>query len=254
MMRVLVLTVAIVAGFCVQEATSHENEVTITLRGDERCILSNGTPNHDIGQFPNSGNPHSFSEQQVEVCVDATPTRGAQADSNVQSSGISLTGIVFRPGTADFFDASSPRGFSRDSSSGWRLEGMGAADLLGMDKNNAHVDHRGLYHYHGVSDSLVQSVSGTQIGYAADGFEIHYVGDAAVPGWQLNSGTRETAPFGAYDGTYVEDWVFVAGSGNLDECNGAMLNGAYVYFATDSYPFFPRCFWGEVSADFRGRR
>ncbi|MEL6690365.1 MAG: YHYH protein [Pseudomonadota bacterium] len=55
---------------------------------------------------------------------------------------------------------------------------------------------------------------------------------------------------GAHDGTYEEDYEYVAGSGNLDECNGAMVNGQYMYFATDTYPFFPRCFTGTVSSDF----
>jgi len=41
--------------------------------------------------------------------------------------------------------------------------------------------------------------------------------------------------------------------GNPDECNGAMSNGAYYYFAKDTYPFFPRCFPGTVSDDFLGR-
>ena len=42
-------------------------------------------------------------------------------------------------------------------------------------------------------------------------------------------------------------------SENLDEYNGAMSNGAYYYFATETYPFFPRCFLGTVSDDFLGR-
>ena len=33
-------------------------------------------------------------------------------------------------------------------------------------------------------------------------------------------------------------------------CNGGTLNGKYVYFATDEFPFFPRCHWGNVSKDF----
>lgn len=125
--------------------------------------------------------------------------------------------------------------------------------MLGMDSNNAHVDHRGLYHYHAPAPALTTSLDGTLIGYAADGFPIHYVGDRAQPSWQLKTGTRPTAPKGRYDGTYEQDWKHVAGSGNLDECNGASVNGSYVYFATDSFPFFPRCFRGTVSADFLGR-
>ncbi|MEJ1992198.1 MAG: YHYH protein [Maritimibacter sp.] len=41
-----------------------------------------------------------------------------------------------------------------------------------------------------------------------------------------------------------------AGSGTLDECNSRMIGGTYTYFATDTYPFFPRCFKGHVSRDF----
>jgi hypothetical protein len=32
-----------------------------------------------------------------------------------------------------------------------------------------------------------------------------------------------------------------------------MVDGVYTYFATDTYPFFPRCFRGEVPARFMVR-
>ncbi|MBL4766843.1 MAG: YHYH protein [Rhodobacteraceae bacterium] len=32
--------------------------------------------------------------------------------------------------------------------------------------------------------------------------------------------------------------------GNLDECNGAILGGEYVYIVTDAYPFYTRCLYG----------
>ncbi len=253
MFRLLTLA-ALLAGTVATSAIAHENDVSITRQGDALCIASNGSPDHDIGSFPNSGNPHSFQAQNVSVCVDATPTYTGQMTTETHSSGISVTGILFRPGTADYYDASSPRGHSRDPSSGWNLEGMGSADALGMDAANAHVDHRGLYHYHAVADSFLDNRDDSLIGWAADGFEIHYVGDQAQSSWQLRDGTRSTAPYGVFDGSYEEDWEFVAGSGNLDQCNGAMMGGDYVYFATDTFPFFPRCFMGEVSSDFTGRR
>jgi hypothetical protein len=110
-----------------------------------------------------------------------------------------------------------------------------------------------LYHYHAPNAPLLKDLDGRLIGYAADGFPIHYIADKAASSWQLKSGTRPTEPGGEYDGTYEEDWVFQAGSGNLDECNGATVDGKYTYFATDSFPFFPRCFKGSVSQDFKGR-
>ena len=253
MLRIAVLSATILTGTFVQHAHAHNNKVSIKTQGDQRCIQSNGTPNHDIGTFPTRGNPNTFRAQSVKVCVDATPAKTGRTVTRTNASGISLTGIFFRPGTADYYDPSSRRGHSRDSSSGWRLEGMGAATMLGMDHANAHVDGRGLYHYHAPASQLTDSLKGSLIGYAADGFPIHYSGSKAQSSWQLKSGTRPNGPRGRYDGTYEQDWIYKAGSGNLDECNGATVDGNYMYFATDTYPFFPRCFKGTVSSDFTGR-
>lgn len=255
MRRIPFLPGILVLGFlCLAAGTAraHENEVNIFRQGDALCFRSNATPPHDIGQFPNRGNPHRFQSQSLSVCVPGTPERTGTIDRRASASGVTLAGILIRPGTADFYDAQSPRGHSRNPSSGWRLDGMNPDNILGLDANAAHVDHRGLYHYHGVTDALTVSANATLIGYAADGFEIHLT-DGAQSSWRLRQGRRQSAPFGQFDGTYEQDWIYVPGSGNLDECNGAEVNGRYVYFATDSYPFFPRCFVGTVSDDFKVR-
>ncbi len=217
------------------------NQVTVETSGSQTCITSNGLPDHGTGTFPNPNNPHAMRAQNTRVCVPAAPEKGRRAQE-VTTVGIARNGVLIRPGTADYFDAGSRRGHSRNPASGWNLEGMGSSEMLGLDANNAHVDQRGLYHYHGVPKALISG--DTQIGWAADGFEIHYVGNAAVPSYQLKSGRRPTAPGGQYDGSYVEDFQFKRGTGNLDKCNGAMMGGKYVYFATDSFPFFPRCLYG----------
>lgn len=49
----------------------------------------------------------------------------------VKTVGIAKNGIIIRPGTADYFDASSPRGHSCNRSSGWNLDGMGPDNTLG---------------------------------------------------------------------------------------------------------------------------
>ncbi|WP_055083020.1 YHYH protein [Jannaschia donghaensis] len=222
--------------------------VTITVDGDQRCIASNGVPDHETGPWRAGA---TVEEQDHRFCMDATPgltdtiTRGARV------SGITLTGIPLRPGTAEYYDATSERGYSRDPSSGWNVEGMGG---LIMDAQNAHVDGQGMYHYHGIPSAVTSQLESTLFGYAADGFEIHYMGDQAQSSWQLKSGERDSGPGGVHDGTYEQDYEYVAQSGTLDECNGALLDGQYVYFATDTYPFFPRCFKGTVSSDFIGGR
>jgi len=228
------------------------NWVEISERGNQICIRSNNVPNHATGQFPNRGNPHTMRAQKINVCVNSNPRKRNRASGTGPGAiGIALNGVLIRPGTADYWDPRSPRGHSRDRGSGWNLEGMGAAKLLGMDSANAHVDNRGKYHYHGTPISALKTRGGTQVGYASDGFEIHYVGSKAKSGYLLKKGTRPSGPGGRYDGTYVEDWVYVGGAGTLDQCNGGMLNGKFVYFATNTYPYYPRCLWGQPSRDFR---
>ena len=174
--KTLILASIVVLGLAAL-ATAAVKQVRQTTNGDMRCISSNGIPDHDVRQFPNRGNPHAISAQDIELCVTLTPEKGDVA-REVPVTGIAQNGILIRPGTADYYDASSPRGHSRDRSSGWNLEAMGAGNL-GLDAQNAHVDRRGLYHYHGVAPALAEA-EGTLIGYAAGEFQIHYAGASAV--------------------------------------------------------------------------
>ena len=38
--------------------------------------------------------------------------------------------------------------------------------------------------------------------------------------WRLKKGKRNVEPFGKHNGAFKEDYEFVEGSGDLDECNG----------------------------------
>ena len=249
--RIIILATASVAVAGVAYAA--RNQVSIKKSSQQICIKTNGIPNHSIGKFPNKGNPHSIKTQNKKYCFSANPKKSSSAKKQRGAVGVGLNGVAIRPGTADYYDAGSRRGFSRNRRSGWNLEGIGPKNILGMDRNNAHVDERGLYHYHGKPTGLLAKVSGSHIGYAADGFEIHYVGTKAKSGWKLKSGTRPSAPGGKYDGTYVQDYSYVGGSGKLDKCNGGTLNGKFVYFATTTYPFYPRCLWGSANRSFSNR-
>lgn len=229
-------------------ACSGHSHAVFTLEDDQRCIESDGIPDHETGPWRAGA---IVEQQNHRFCMDATPELTNTIAQNARISGITITGIPMRPGTAEYYDASFERGYSRNPASGWNVEGLGG---LIMDAQNAHVDGDGMYHYHGVPPFVVDHLKGTLFGYAADGFEIHYVGNAERSSWQLKPGERESGPGGVHDGTYVQDYEFVAGSGTLDECNGAMRDGQYIYFATEAFPFFPRCFKGTVSPDFIGGR
>ena len=220
----------------------------------QTCISSDGIPNHKIGNFPTRGNPHKFKKQKIKFCFPENPVKTDKNKYIASVSGITLTGIPIRPRTSDWYDKNASKKHSKDKSSGLNLEAIRPYEkIFGIDDNNGHVDHRGLYHYHKSNSSLVLNGS-PLIGYAADGFEILYMPEKVKSSWRLKKGKRNVEPFGKYNGAFKEDYEFVEGSGDLDECNGKFVNGIYKYFATESFPFFPRCHWGKISKDFRPKR
>ena len=67
-------------------------------------------------------------------------------------------------------------------------------------------------------------------------------------------------PGGKYDGTFIGDYEFVEGHGDLDECNGRFTitpefpKGTYAYFLTEDWPVIPRLFRGTPHQSFaKGR-
>ena len=52
-------------------------------------------------------------------------------------------------------------------------------------------------------------------------------------------------------GHFVQDWEYVEGSGDLDECNGMTVNGSYGYYVTVGYPYVVGCYKGAVDESFR---
>ncbi|MEM9211956.1 MAG: YHYH protein [Pseudomonadota bacterium] len=219
--------------------------VSVIETEDQRCITSDGLPEHEAG-----GGAHGAQAIAQTFCLPRDPVKSHRPSESAAIIGILLNGVIVRPSTAEFYDPSAPRGFSRNRSSGWRLDALGNPEIFRVDANSGHADRRGLYHYHGMPAALIPTGQDTMIGYAADGHEIHYAGEQARSSYVLKSGLRPSGPGGPYDGTYDEDYAYVAGAGNLDECNGAMVDGAYIYFATDTYPYFQRCHFGKVSDDF----
>jgi hypothetical protein len=113
-----------------------------------------------------------------------------------------------------------------------------------------------------------------QIGWAADGFPLYAVyGYADADNAEgkivelkssnrLKRGTRPAGaqnPGGKYDGTFIQDYEYVAGAGDLDECNGRFCktpeypDGTYAYFLTNEWPVIPRAFRG-TPVNLRGPR
>ncbi len=241
--------------------------VKITTNGRTRTITSNGLPTHAVGRYPNAGNPNTIAAQNHRFQVPLSPRVGAAKALLMGASfGVAVNGVPFDPNAAEFW-----RGNPR---SGWEYNALGGAVSLGLDANYAHVQPGGAYHYHGLPVGLMQQLGWSAskpsplLGYAADGFPIYAMTALAggkvvrmTSSYQLKSGNRPggTQPGGRYDGAFKQDYQFVAGSGALDECNGAQVvtvdypSGTYAYFLTDAYPTVPRCLRGAIGKGFTKR-
>lgn len=255
-----------------------ENRRSFEPAGESLTISANAIPAHAVGRFPNRGNPHAIAEQAYQFSLPARPSpageitwlhraspagaRGPRPAPNIPF-GIALNGVLFDPGTAEFWNG--------DRASNWNYEALGGTVPLGLDANYAHVQPNGAYHYHGLPKLYLESLGlspeqhSPMIGRAADGFPIY-----ALYGWRdpqnpasgvkpmrssyrLREGARPAPPAGpggSHDGAFVQDYEFVPGSGDLDECNGRFTvtpefaNGTYAYFLTEDWPVIPRGFRG----------
>ncbi len=230
---------------------------TVRVTDGVRTIQTNALPDHETGEFPNSGNPNAISAQDLTWTFPAEPDL-TDAPTEVRVTGVAVNGVKFEPGTAETASCASGETY--------RIEGLQDTFALGMDENNAHVQPTGEYHYHGIADVLVDRRAGDDdlvlVGFAVDGHLIyHSRSEAYASSYQLETDTRSgtdctvSGPDGlgidlegtAPDGTYDLDWVFVDGSGDLDECNGTEIDGTYAYLVTDAYPYIGRCVMGDVS-------
>lgn len=232
-----------------------------------RYIHSNGLPEHATGKFPNENNPNAISAQKYRFRMPVSPKRtGRTTQMRAQPFGVALNGVVFDPGTAECYGrprhgAGDRRGFGAPADCEWREEAIRNDEvLLGLDFNNAHVQPSGAYHYHGIPNGFVLSrmLEGqdlVHVGFAADGFRIYVsLSDAYRSSYRLRVDDRKTAPGGAHDGTYTQDFVYDEGHGSLDECNGTEIQNDYAYVLTKGFPYIPRCWKGTPDESFARRR
>ncbi|MFT6452322.1 MAG: hypothetical protein ACJA06_001820 [Halocynthiibacter sp.] len=248
-------------------ASAGRAQVSISIKGSKRIITSNGIPSHRVGSFPNAGNPNAIRAQSYNFTMPLTPKSGSGAARGMGLTGVAVNGVPFDPGAAEFWQG--------NPNSGWQYEALGGAVTLGLDANYAHVQPTGAYHYHGLPIGLMQqlgwsaSAASPLIGWASDGYPIYAITAASngavremKSSYKLRSGKRPggSGPSGAYDGAFVQDYTYVAGSGDLDAHNGAMVRtaeypeGTYAYFLTKSFPVIPRSLKGAPDASFSKRR
>ena len=235
-------------------------KTTVEIKDGMRYMRTNALPNHATGDFPNAGNPNRIQPQKMEYKFPVQPTLTGQSKW-AREAGIALNGVKFEPETAERFVC--------ETGEVYRIEAIQDILDLGLDHNHAHVQPTGAYHYHGVPTELVKLLDTGEdiilIGYAKDGFPMYYSKSGAYkPSYTLSENLRSgddcyyrnpmqsmeedfngTHP----DGTFVSDWVYVEGLGQLDECNGIEINGQYGYFVTAEYPYVSRCLKGAFTEE-----
>jgi hypothetical protein len=253
-----------------QDPGQDENPtITFEIKDGFRNIKAVGLPNHPVGVFTYRDDVISLREQNHSFRVTMEPRAQRRATpANRGVFGIALNGVVF--------DTRPEQYWNGRNGSGWSFEPLRNLRAMEIDANNGHADRRGAYHYHGKPVGLINTLGRPTdmrlIGWAADGFPIYDEWGyrdpkdpksglkVLNPSYWVKSGNRPNGPFGAHDGTFVEDWHYVAGRGDLDECNGRtgvtpeFPNGTYYYVVTERFPGVPRLFRGTPDSSFSQRR
>jgi hypothetical protein len=238
-----------------------------------RSLKSNGLPDHDVGTFPNADNPSAISAQNVSASLTLSPALASTVTAlgGPRDTGYILNGVKIDPGTGGSCNDSGSTCTLLGQAGQWRIEALGQTSFnFGVDGNNAHVQPGGTYHYHGMPEGFISKLGKGQamtlVGWAADGFPIYarygysVATDATTALKVIRSSYRIKAspdtnrpPTSLYPmGTFLQDYEYVSGLGDLDECNGRtgvtpeFPKGIYHYYATDTYPYLQRCMKGQV--------
>ena len=257
--------------------------------GTNRILNGNGIPNHEVGTFPNSNNPNGISEQNVSASFTLCPSiiheSGVEVVGPAMAIAYALNSVKFDPATAGRCNDAGECSLARGEGN-WNIEALGHETFdFGDDMNHAHVQPNGAYHYHGMPELLINFLGDedgmTLIGWASDGFPIYARYGYSNPedsqsqlkvlttSYRLKSKADENRPntltaiLGGPNetnninkpipmGAFTQDYEYVEGLGDLDECNGRFgttpefPNGIYYYVVSDDFPFFTRCLKGGV--------
>ncbi len=211
-------------------------KLKVTCSENSLVIESNGIPNFEFVEVT----PNYLLEQNYKWQLPLNPTFA----SNTTAVPLAGTSAIAVNGLPIFGPTEAPHHGSRDP----YLD-----DIL--DYCNGHTAPRGDYHFHARPDCLFTNAEGNTslvVAYALDGFPIlapYMCTDAdCTEIKKVSSSYRQVEE--AYSTTIQNAWdahEYVEGLSDLDECNGATLaDGSYVYFATNTFPYFMGCYKGEV--------
>lgn len=261
------------------------SETTIT-EGNATCIIAtHEIPNHDFNDTGGFVNDTSAQNGQFTITQFPQAASAVTAIDLSTTNAIMLNGVTIDLLAAACYDTGNEtlgqekigcNGNGTNANHPWRYDPMSSLNRFGTDTHNAHTQPDGTYHYHGDPramydlDCVTNQTVSPVIGFAADGFPVYgpciQDGDGVrvvTSSYQLKAGARQdvsgyTTPEAGvgviastdYDGQFIGDWEYRDNSGDLDQCNGMMVDGNYGYYLTSTYPWVLACYTGTVNDSF----
>ncbi|WP_202966672.1 YHYH protein [Cellvibrio sp. OA-2007] len=249
----------------VKNNKAFQGDLKISVAGEKCIFTTNEIPNHDF----NDGTQKFANDVSAQNTVFEITSMPAFAASTTEISllvdnAILLNGVKVDLLAAGCYNVGDGKVGCNNMAQPWRYDPLYAANGFVVDSHNAHAQPDGTYHYHGAPKTFYSEVAGEDesplVGFAADGYPIYgpYINKngvlrKAVPSYRLKSGARPSGngnPGGTYNGQFRDDYEYVAGLGDLDECNGMLHNGVYGYYITDGFPYIVKCFKGTPDSSF----
>lgn len=212
--------------------------LNVSCNTTQIVIKTNNIPNFEFVSIT----PNGLQAKNYTFYIPRQPVV-ATIPSSVPTVGFSAVSVN---GLAIFGPTEAPQDGSKDP----YLDGI-------LDYCNGHTAPGGVYHFHARMDCIFPDLDkpiaanvGRVLAYAFDGYPIlapYECADANCTSIkELQSSWRDLNP------SLSNAWQrhqYVAGSGDLDQCNGkTRADGSYVYYATDSFPYFMGCYHGVVEA------
>ena len=271
------------------ESVNTYSKYSWSTDGINRLLSGNGIPNHEVGTFPNDQNPNQIKEQNISKSFTLCPTlvseTGIAAGGAAGAIAYAINSVKFDPATGGRCNDDGECSMAQGQGN-WNIEALGHNTFdFGDDMNHAHVQPTGEYHYHGMPELLIDFLGNKNemilVGWASDGFPVYARNGYA----EANNSTSEIVKLrssyklkntpdsdrpdtvtvlngGMGQGTtypntkiemgaFTQDFEYIDGFGDLDECNGRVgvtpefPDGIYYYVVTDDFPYFSRCLKGD---------
>jgi hypothetical protein len=251
------------------------NIQSVSYTSTDVYVKDQGIPSYNIGPWTNNPNIPSAQNKIWAFTLTPTANTGVKVTTGLGLIGVWSNGVgIFNPMDGYHWDNSTnaiAMGTGTWNRNAYIFEGVSFDACLG------HPNQTGTYHNHVIPKCLFASTDSTThspiIGYAFDGFPIYgpyaYTntnGTGAIkrmtPSYVLTTATtRAQGPSMStavtiagvastyYAGTFLEDYSYSAGTGDLDQYNGRFCvtpdypAGTYAYFVTVNgagtpiYPF-----------------